>query len=853
MKHPSIMRYGSAAAALVLLISIFTYSGNTNNQPAQNILPRDTEGEEFSHAHLTPELKKQFLFDAKLRMQKGNVRMQRMQGLKITGGEADTFAGGLLTGTWAEVGSYNTAGRVWDAEIDFSTNAVYVFSQGGNLWKGDFNGGNWEIINDNFNIQSVIFLRKIGSRLIAGIDAHLYEFGVQGFYYTDDEGTTWQTATGLENVDATGNVFAVTMLNNPAHTIYLLATEYDGAGDEFVSLYRSDDLGTSFSKIITYDYPTYGHEAQFAIWTPRYGKPDCYFAENSNFYKLDDTGMPQFISTVPTTDNNLRLLTGYQNADTNYIYFATSNLFTGEITFINSHDGGSTWESPMSFTTDYVLRNGFACSDKADRLVLGGINCYYSDNAGATWTELNGWLDYYDDKVTNLHADIIVPESFIDTVTSDRIQLIGCDGGLYKSYDGFSTVENISLEGLRNAQYYDVYTYREDPEIIYGGAQDQGYQRTDTVIDDAYYFDQLLHGDYGTFTSSDGGQTIWFQYPGLVTTISNAPESDIAKYYSYPISKLWLCPLVADPADNAGCWMGYRDHLYHLERTATVITADIGDFDFSEGSDAEIGAINISPVNSNYRYVLTTNGKFFYSTDGGINWTKTPAFTGPKVPSNAYWYKLTGTVIVPSKTNPEIVFVAGGESATTAAIYMSNDHGQTFTEMNAGMPPTFIYDMDVIPGDTVLFAATASGPYTYLKSQNAWFDLLGNHAPVQMYRSVDYIDEIKTARFGTYGRGIWDFKADIADYVSIAELNTRQLNIYPNPAANQIAISISQNISHAKIRIVDLNGNTILQLNDQSLKSNSSFQIKIPDLPAGNYFLIVENGDERLVEKVVVI
>ena len=30
-------------------------------------------------------------------------------------------------------------------------------------------------------------------------------------------------------------------------------------------------------------------------------------------------------------------------------------------------------------------------------------------------------------------------------------------------------------------------------------------------------------------------------------------------------------------------------------------------------------------------------------------------------------------------------------------------------------------------------------------------------APDQTYWTVDYIPEINTARFGTYGRGIWDF------------------------------------------------------------------------------------------------
>ncbi len=60
-------------------------------------------------------------------------------------------------------------------------------------------------------------------------------------------------------------------------------------------------------------------------------------------------------------------------------------------------------------------------------------------------------------------------------------------------------------------------------------------------------------------------------------------------------------------------------------------------------------------------------------------------------------------------------------------------------------------------GGQFLFAATAVGPYVYDLYEEGWFDLAGVSAPDQTYWTVDYISEINTARFGTYGRGIWDF------------------------------------------------------------------------------------------------
>ena len=39
----------------------------------------------------------------------------------------------------------------------------------------------------------------------------------------------------------------------------------------------------------------------------------------------------------------------------------------------------------------------------------------------------------------------------------------------------------------------------------------------------------------------------------------------------------------------------------------------------------------------------------------------------------------------------------------------------------------------------------------------AWTDITGNVAPVTTYWSVEALHHEPTVRFGTYGRGIWDF------------------------------------------------------------------------------------------------
>jgi hypothetical protein len=77
--------------------------------------------------------------------------------------------------------------------------------------------------------------------------------------------------------------------------------------------------------------------------------------------------------------------------------------------------------------------------------------------------------------------------------------------------------------------------------------------------------------------------------------------------------------------------------------------------------------------------------------------------------------------------------------------------------MDRNLPSTLAFKVVGTEDDSYYFVATEVGPYVYLPDEDTWVDIMGVSAPDQTYWSVEYIDEINTARFGTYGRGIWDF------------------------------------------------------------------------------------------------
>ena len=172
---------------------------------------------------------------------------------------------------------------------------------------------------------------------------------------------------------------------------------------------------------------------------------------------------------------------------------------------------------------------------------------------------------------------------------------------------------------------------------------------------------------------------------------------------------------------------------------------------------------------------------------------------------------LYGSHIVPSAKTPDKIYIAGS-GYSNPGVYQSYDNGQSFTPIDSGLPKTMIYEIAVTPDDRYIFAATEIGPYVYIASQNCWFDMAGLNAPDQTYWSVEYLPGIQTARFGTYGRGIWDFKINSSTNV-IDELVVSQkltLSVNPNPVNNNSIIYVESNTEqNCTIRIFDFEGKHI--------------------------------------------
>lgn len=697
--------------------------------------------------------------DRATRRRMAEERFRRIRSSRVSPGDfpKDTLAAGQLIGHWRETGSGNQAGRVHLAEYLPATQELYLASSGGNIWKGNLNGTGWTVRNDHAQIEGMHFLKfadlPAGRRMIVATDA----WGAPGVRYSDDDGLTWSYAAGLDNAANWGYVMRAVMVPEPGNPLYVLTLEWDYTSwNAMTALYRSLDQGQSFTKLAEFGAPAYGDENQWDLWADEFRPGRVYLLNRQTLYRLDGAGQPQVLSTFTLAGNGgAARLAGRQTASGLTLYALYAGGDQSQV--YRSTDGGATWSFRGTVATGLFFRKSFEVSAiSPDLIYAGGVDAWRSTDGGLSWTQVNIWWEYYSSPASKLHADIPGFDP-VPLPTGQEITFVSTDGGLYRSGDGLQTVQNISLSGLHVSQYYSHYTHRSNPAVIYAGSQDQGFQRTLNFQGGIADFDQLISGDYGHIVSGDGGASIWTNYPGFTMYYPDAANTNVAHFHDFEGSgHLWLAPLIADPANPevayraGGSADGQGANLFRITHSFGQLLGEELPYDFSQGTFASISAMAISPAYPNVRFVMTDNQKFFTSTDYGATWTPSPPNS---IPGSHYFY---GNCILPSPVLPSTVYLSGSGYAGSS-VYKSVDFGYSFTPMNAGLPTTMVFQLACTPDESLIFAATEVGPFVYVAADNQWYPLGGLHAPDQTYWSVEYIESLRTARFSTYGRGIWDF------------------------------------------------------------------------------------------------
>ncbi len=672
----------------------------------------------------------------------------------------EVFGNGALEGEWFERGSKDQSGSIRSMDYDVDNDKIYLISDGGTVWKGSRTGNDWIPQNEDLQFdRRFIKIIDIGGskRLLASIGKIIH--------YSDDEGVTWQSS-GMSFNNTWGDARSMYVLSD--NTIYYLALTWDSVTwTPQMWLFRSTDNGLNFALIHTF---LHGDNNQISMWSP-YNSNELYILDKSTtLYQV--TG-----ATVSVLNTNSNLPTGVDNHLRGHKSGTTLTLYalTDDSDIYKSMDNGASWTlqgtlpaSAWDIGIEVSLTN-------PNRLYAGEVDAFRSFDGGASWTRVNNWWEYYGDVLNKLHADMMAFGAFYDA-SGTEFTLVANHGGISISYDNMVTNTNIALQNLNVSQYYDVVTSDANVNYMYAGTQDQGFQRSNMAANTGVEnWQQYISGDYGHMIFSNNGNSLWIQYPGGDMQYYNNPRTGgINAQWTMTGNDLpsygWMLPSAetADYTDNS-IYIGGGDlnggngnYLITLTYSGGNISATQGTYNFKANANngGQISAIEASTLDANRLYVAMDDGTFFYSNDLGNTWSKTTSFSGP-----GNWY-LYGASILASDVTSNLVYY-GGSGYSNPAVYKSTNGGQSFTPMSIGLPNTLVHELAANADESLLFAATEVGPYVYVTAQNQWFDMRGISAPMQRYTSVEYIDSEEVVRFGTYGRGTWDFKVSACATVDL--------------------------------------------------------------------------------------
>jgi hypothetical protein len=185
-------------------------------------------------------------------------------------------------------------------------------------------------------------------------------------------------------------------------------------------------------------------------------------------------------------------------------------------------------------------------------------------------------------------------------------------------------------------------------------------------------------------------------------------------------------------------------------------------------------------------------------------------------PTEHYFY---GTAIIGSPTDRNVAFV-GGSGYSGPAVYKTTDGGVSWTAMGAGLPSTLVFGLTFDnDADQNLYAAAEAGPYAYNTQTGTWSSILGAEGPLSSYWCIESVPEIGVVRFGTYGRGIWDYRA--LNPSEVAENPSRAAGVRliaaPNPAANRVTFSFEMvKAGRVRLDLFDVTGRRVSTVCDES-------------------------------------
>ncbi|MBK6622276.1 MAG: PKD domain-containing protein [Saprospirales bacterium] len=666
---------------------------------------------------------------------------------------------------------------------------LFCGGESGGVYKTTDQGQNWTFVSRELNVTS------IGAIRIHPQDPDFVLFGAAGqIWKTTDGGLSWEI-TGQPAFQAI-DVWVNEIAYNPAdpNVIYAATNEgffrsEDGAGtwDEILpNNCTSVDIkpGDPAVVYVLHHNPTLNiaqfHKSVDFGQTFTVFDTGWFLPEGGDLGQIENLGGDLAV-TEADPNRVYALLVGYGNANTTL----QPNGFIGVYV---SYDAGETWSLPhgiigapytppnhpnlMNFTgddgtyTQIHYNTTLAASQlDPDHILIGGLCLYKSEDAGATFTAMAGYVGY----VPHVHVDMQEIRTYKTSDTTEELWLSN-DGGIHHSTDLMEHHEarNRGIHG--GSWWYFDQGWNED--MMVGGRYHNG--------------NAAFHENYPekTFLALGGGEagTGYLNYSGE----QKAYFSDIGGRYLPDSIHLPVGNFSMSAAPNESYWAYYRSNMVfdsryynvtYIGKENRILRSIDGGSAYSEwhafGSDPTKWVLGIeqSRFNPDVFYAQQeASGQFILwrTENGGQTWQPV------SIPYASWDW---GFAL--SASDPDELWVAYLNGANGSKVYHSQNGGDSWENWTSPqLDGVQVSELAHQPGtDGGLYIGTFQGDVFYRNnSMSEWAPMVSNlPISVQALRIVPFIRDGKL-RMATWTHSIWeidlfepseliaDFGADFATF-----------------------------------------------------------------------------------------
>lgn len=690
--------------------------------------------------------------------------------------------------SFRSIGPAVTSGRIADFAVNPSNHSeYYVASASGGVWKTTNKGVTFEPLFDgegSYSIGCVTIDPSSHTTVWVGSGENNNQRSVaygDGVYKSMDGGKSWKNM-GLKNSE---HIAEIVVHPTQSNIVYVAAygPVWSEGGDRGV--YKSTDGGISWTCVKSVSAYTGCNDlvmdprdpnVLYAAFHQRMRKVYTYIGggPESALYKSTDGGATwtKLEGGLPAGDIG-RIGLAISKVNPDYLY-AVVEANEGRGGIFRSVDRGASWEKRSGTYTSGNYYNEIECDPKIlDKIYITDTYYKVSYDGGKTVKNLGEINKHIDN-----HA------IWVDPSNGNHL-LVGCDGGIYETYDHAATWDFKS--NLPVTQFYKVSTDNDYPFYnVHGGTQDNlslaGPSRSSSA-------NGIVNSDWIVTSLGDGFETqvdqsdpniiyAQSQYGGLVRFDKRngeyLPIKPIEGENEAAYRWNWDAPLLISKFDNKRLYFGANkvfrtddqgntwkaispDLSRQIDRNKLEVMGKIWSVDAiaKNGSTDIYGqttSIAESPLDQNILWVGTDDGLLHQTTDGGKNWTKFDNLPG--VPAQSYVHQVIASQH--EKNTAYVCFNHHRYGDFKPYVLKTADGGKTWTSISSDLPERgSVYSIAEDHIDTkLLFVGTEFGCYFTYNGGSNWVALKSG-LPTIAVRDIEIQRRENDLVLATFGRGFY--------------------------------------------------------------------------------------------------